>query len=315
MTIKFKVKDKDGASSVTIKYSINNNEYQTLKRVNDVTSSDKEFSATLNVPNDLREGDNNISLIANDGYLDSEPNSSTFKFEFNSPTIDIDETPDNQEFKKTYNETFHIKEKYQDEDGSGNVTIYYQFDGREANKTGNELVISSTESQTLSIDVLFPSDFEERNNHTIKIWAIDETNKQSNQITRNFSYKYNDPVFILYNFTNNKFIRGSQLKIGFKYEHQDNTHLKSLNISFDGKYNISLDKIISDSSINTMVTTIQIPKEIKTGDHKLYISGCDVHYHCSKSNKVELIILKPLSTKEVDFEFVRNFKIRPKQYY
>ena len=279
MTITGKVKDVDGANSVTIKYNIKNRGYQTLTTVNDVTSSDKQFSATINIPNDLPEGSTSISLIANDGYLDSDPKSKNFLFNFNNPSLNMD-MQDGQVFSKNDGQRIRIKGSLGDIDGSGTVTLKYQFDGKEI-VTLSQYEIKSTDPNAYPFDfnVDFPPNFPESSNQQITIWATDEKNKSSSQYFKTFSYFYNNPAIKITTTPKSSYIKNTDdiIKIVGTVSDRDGNDIIDIFYKFDNGESIKKSQIIvTNQDTNYPFNfTVQIPSLFSVTQHNISIMAVD----------------------------------------
>ncbi|EAY02598.1 hypothetical protein TVAG_254990 [Trichomonas vaginalis G3] len=286
--------DKDG--TIRIYYQIDEGEINNIINITLDQTASETFDINITFPSDLSESNSHtIKVWATDETGKSSATARlNFSYTFNNPIINITNDIKNSYTKNT-DDNITINGTVSNLNGKGRIDIYYMFDNETKINITSITVTNSTENYEFNFTAHIPSDFNESNNHAIKIWANDYLNKTSEIITRNFSYVYNDPVFKLYNFTENKFMRGSPLDINFTYEHPDNTALKSLNISFDGNQSMSLIINISDITENIpekVSKRINIPNEIAFGKYNIYLYGCDVHGHCSISDKIEFKVVE-----------------------
>ncbi|EAX94415.1 hypothetical protein TVAG_241510 [Trichomonas vaginalis G3] len=195
MEINVRIGDINGAKNAVIMYKFEDGEYKNLKPIKIEQSSAKTKTMEIYVPNYLHEGNNTIYLIVSDGNKNSTEVNKTFEFKFNPPILNIT-TADNQVLWKNTSKEFHFVGNLKDDDANGNVTIFYQFDGEQP-KQANTYNITDNKIHDISYNATFPSNFSENNHHRITIWAIDETNKISENYILHFSYLFNDPILNL----------------------------------------------------------------------------------------------------------------------
>ncbi|EAY07962.1 hypothetical protein TVAG_332870 [Trichomonas vaginalis G3] len=183
--IEGQVEDLDGSGTVTIYYNLDNTNEKQLTSLTISSTSKQNFANKIDFPTNFFEGTHNIKLYCIDEQ-NKKSNEITIKFTFNynAPTLFIT-TSDNQVFKKNDGQSFIISGSVQDLDGSGTVTIYYQFDGQNQ-AVAQTQTISQTTSYPVYKIIEFPSNFPESNSHYINIWATDEANKNSLTITKKF---------------------------------------------------------------------------------------------------------------------------------
>ena len=281
----------------TIKYSINNERYQTLTSFNsfsttpstsiDVTNliipipaPEIPFNETINfsIPNRFNSREFSVSLISIVEESYSVPKSLTFKDIFKVIFLDMS-IQDNQEFINNDGKSFHIEGMIYNFGSSKPINLMYKFDDKDSKilKTYENI---GNEGDHVQLDIPLSSDLPESNNHTISIWAEKGFNRKSNEYILNFSFIYNRPNIEGTTISMSPYTKNINDNIAFEGTVSDNdgNGIVSVYCRFD---NETENKMMSKQIINAqnekyaLNFTVKIPPSLTEDFHIIYIWAVD----------------------------------------
>lgn len=295
----------NGENNATIVYYFNENSKKSNSFSVEVDSSGKNFSNSINLPNDLPEFTNTIHLYLEKDTLKSRLYNISFEYVYIHPNISIVTIPKPSYLKNTDN-NITVNGTVSDRGGEDQIDIYCKFDNESEIKMTSEPIeiIDQNGNYSFNFTIQIPSSFQE-GSHKIYIWAVDSTLIESEHLQYEFIFNHNRPSISITTNNNQELRRGvnEQIEIKGNVTDLDGSDKVSIKYYFDDSHSdLPLQTItIYNSSNHEFTKNINIPSYLSEGIHKITIYCMDEDIKISNEetinftyifNSLSLIVIK-----------------------
>lgn len=276
LSVAYDIKDID-SNEVTIKYEIDTRgaaDYTThISQYSSVSLTDQSF--TIDIPQDLSEGQHTVFVWAADEYLQSEHQPIKFNFAYNAPTISLS-TNNRANYTNNIDTPIVIQGTVIDPDGSGSVTLTLFLENNTYDS--QEIQISSTNPHEFQFTITNINNTLEEGNIHYNLTAKDETEKTST-ISSSFDLSYSPPkLSASFSKQPAKFIKGQDKALSIFYSINDIDYPCYINIT----HNINDLKAKSNSlvylelqDLTNQEMTINISETLNPGTHTVHLTAID----------------------------------------